>query len=75
MLPLPRLVALQAQLLRSEAKLDWPACRVESTLNERQDALKSDFINANKLPDYYDTDIENFWTNPSKKKYWNILND
>ena len=44
---------------------------LSNSLNERQDALKSDFVNANKLPDYYDTDIENFWTNPSKKK--NIL--
>jgi hypothetical protein len=35
-------------------------------LNGRQPYLKSDYKKAVSLPDYYDTDIENFWTNPSK---------
>jgi hypothetical protein len=42
---------------------------LSNSLNERLDALKSDFVNANKQPDYYDTDIENFWTNPSKNSF------
>ena len=35
-------------------------------LNERQSVLDRDFVSANSNPNYYDTDIENFWTNDSK---------
>jgi len=34
-------------------------------LNSRFPELLVDVERANQLPDYYDTDIENYWTNPS----------
>ena len=39
---------------------------LSNNLNGRQPYLKSDYKKAVSLPDYYDSDIENFWTNPSK---------
>ena len=35
-------------------------------LNSYDKPLDLDFQRAIRLPDYYDTDLENFFTNPSK---------
>lgn len=36
-------------------------------LNGRGPSLSLDYTRAIQLPDYYDTDLGNFWTNPSEK--------
>ena len=33
-------------------------------LNARDGTLRADFSSATTLPEYYDTDVENFWTDP-----------
>jgi hypothetical protein len=38
---------------------------LSNSLNSRQKPLSSDFDSANVIPEYYDTDIENFWSNPN----------
>lgn len=42
---------------------------MSTVLNDRGTTLKKDFERAVTLPDYYDTDLENFWTQPSKIKF------
>ena len=34
-------------------------------LNGRESFLSSDYRQATQLPEYYDTDLENYWTNPT----------
>jgi hypothetical protein len=39
---------------------------LSTNLNGYDKPLDLDFQRAIKLPDYYDTDLENFYTNPSR---------
>jgi len=40
-------------------------------LNSRHDTLNSDFERAKKKPDVYDTDLFDYWNNPSKNEILN----
>lgn len=41
-------------------------------LNSRHDTLNSDFERAKKKPDVYDTDLFDYWNNPSKNGFFLI---
>ena len=42
-------------------------------LNERGSLLNLDYISSISLPEQYDTDLENFWTQTSKYFFFNLI--
>ena len=46
---------------------------MSNSLNGNQPPLVADYANAVKLPAYYDTDLENYDTNPSRYLNLNSL--